>query len=64
MMMTQNFSVLFFKIQQQLEQHQAVLDEQPLIELVDLLRPKDAKNTQEIKEKITQFIHFLSEKPE
>ena len=62
--MPQKFSVLFFQIQQQLEHHQAVLDEQPLIDLVALLRPKDPKNPQKIKQKLSEFILFLSQNPE
>lgn len=58
-----SFSSIFTKIQQQLALEQAVLDESPLIDLVTLLRPKDAKNSQQIKQKIKLFLHFLEQFP-
>lgn len=45
-----NFSDLL-KIQKQLEDSQAVIDENLLIELVNAIRPSDPQNTDEIKQK-------------
>ncbi len=43
-----NFNDLFLKMQEQLESHQAVLDDLLLIELVNRIRPDDSTNTEEI----------------
>lgn len=58
-----SFSPIFTQIQQQFALTQAVVDEQPLIDLVSKLRPKDSKNLQEIKEKFKEFILFLEKDP-
>ena len=54
-----NFSDIFSKLQLKLEQSQAVIDEQVLIELVNLLRPVNPQDTEEIKQKLQAFIHSL-----
>jgi len=54
-----NFQDLFLRMHQQLEQPQAVLDENILIELVNRLRPADTKNTEEIERKFQAFIQSL-----
>jgi len=54
-----NFQDLFLRMHQQLEQPQAVLDENILIELVNRLRPADTKNTEEIERKFRAFIQSL-----
>ncbi len=46
-----NFSEHFFKIQKQLENPQAVIDENILIDLVNALRPSDPHDTDEIEQK-------------
>lgn len=57
-----SFSSIFYDIQKLLDQKQGV-NEQPLIDLVNLLRPKDAKNTAQIKVNIEQLIAFLEQNP-
>ncbi|OUJ84478.1 hypothetical protein BXA18_20430, partial [Acinetobacter baumannii] len=54
-----NFSEHFFKIQKQLENPQAVIDENILIDLVNALRPSDPHDTDEIEQKIQAFIDSL-----
>ena len=49
------FLDIFQSMQQQLEQPQAKLDENLLIELVNRIRPIDSKNTEEIEEKFQAF---------
>ena len=49
----------FFKIQKQLENPQAVIDENILIDLVSALRPSDPQDTDEIEQKIQAFIDSL-----
>ncbi len=46
-----NFSDLFLKIEKQLEDPQAVIDENLLIELVNVIRPSNPQDTDEIKKK-------------
>ncbi|MCF9034349.1 site-specific recombinase [Acinetobacter nectaris] len=60
-MKKKSFDVVYQEIQQQLEQPQAVLNEQPLVQLVANIRPKSPKNTQEIKKNIQVFIQALEE---
>lgn len=50
---------VFITMRVQLEQ-QEELDEQPLIQLIDIIRPSIAKDTQEIKKNILGLIHFFS----
>lgn len=52
-------SDLFLKMQDQLDQPQAVLDEQLLIELVDRIRPKNPNNADEVKQRIHALIKIL-----
>jgi len=54
-----NFSDHFLKIQKQLENPQAVIDENILIDLVNALRPSDPHDTDEIEQKIQAFIDSL-----
>ena len=54
-----NFLDLFQNMQHQLEQPQAVLDENLLIELVERIRPEDSRNTEEIEAKFNAFIRAL-----
>ncbi|MFX5487665.1 recombinase, partial [Acinetobacter baumannii] len=54
-----NFSEHFFKIQKQLENPQAVIEENILIDLVNALRPSDPHDTEEIEQKIQAFIDSL-----
>ena len=56
-------SDLFLKMQEQLEQPQAAPDVQLLIELVNRLRPQDPQNTEEIKQRIQNFIQILLRTP-
>lgn len=53
------FLDIFQSMQQQLEQPQAKLDENLLIELVNRIRPVDSKNTEEIEEKFQAFLQSL-----
>ncbi|MBB4834461.1 site-specific recombinase [Acinetobacter schindleri] len=53
------FLDIFQSMQQQLEQPQAKLDENLLIELVNRIRPIDSKNTEEIEEKFQAFLQSL-----
>lgn len=53
------FLDIFHGMQQQLEQPQAKLDENLLIELVNRIRPIDSKNTEEIEEKFQAFLQSL-----
>ncbi len=53
------FLDIFQGMQQQLEQPQAKLDENLLIELVNRIRPIDSKNTEEIEEKFQAFLQSL-----
>ena len=50
---------LFLTMQQQLEQPQAVLDEQLLIELINRIRPIDSKNSNEIRSNFQDFLQTL-----
>ena len=52
-------SDLFFKMQQQLEQNHAVLDEKLLIELVNQLRPEQANDAEAVKLHIQSLIQTL-----
>ena len=54
-----NFLDLFQNMQHQLEQPQAVLDENLLIELIERIRPEDSRNTEEIEAKFNAFIQAL-----
>ncbi len=58
-----NFSDLFLKIEKQLEDPQAVIDENLLIELVNVIRPSNPQDTDEIKKKIQAFIESLLRTP-
>ncbi|WP_347464158.1 site-specific recombinase [Acinetobacter thermotolerans] len=53
------FSDIFQTMQQQLEQPQAALDKNLLIELVNRIRPRDSKDTEEIEEKFQAFLQSL-----
>ena len=50
---------LLIKMQKQLEQPQAVLDDALLIELVDRIRPSDSHNIEEIHAKFNAFIQVI-----
>ena len=52
-------SDLFLKMQEQLDQNQAVLDENIIIELINCLRPKNPKDADEVKQQIQGFIKIL-----
>ncbi|MGN5763811.1 site-specific recombinase [Acinetobacter calcoaceticus] len=52
-------SDLFLKMQEQLDQPQAVLDENLLIELVNRIRPKNPNDADEIKQRIHALIKIL-----
>ncbi|NNP67891.1 site-specific recombinase [Acinetobacter sp. Ac_5812] len=52
-------SDLFLKMQEQLDQPQAILDEQLLIELVNRIRPKNPNDTDEVKQRIHALIKIL-----
>ncbi|WP_332605621.1 site-specific recombinase [Acinetobacter sp. ESBL14] len=52
-------SDLFLKMQEQLDQPQAVLDEQLLIELVNRIRPKNPNDADEVKQRIHALIKIL-----
>ena len=52
-------SDLFLKMQEQLDQNQAVLDENLLIELVNRLRPKHPKDAEQIKQQVQSLIKIL-----
>lgn len=54
-----NFNDLFLKMQEQLESHQAVLDDSLLIELVNRIRPDDSTNTEEINCKFRALVQAL-----
>lgn len=54
-----NLSDLFLNMQEQLEQSQTVLDENLVIELVNRLRPNDAKNAEQVKQRIDALIKTL-----
>ena len=54
-----NFLDIFQSVQHQLEQPQAVLDENLLIQLVERIRPEDSRNTEEIETKFNAFIRAL-----
>ncbi|WP_180105315.1 MULTISPECIES: site-specific recombinase [unclassified Acinetobacter] len=54
-----NFLDIFQSMQHQLEQPQAVLDENLLIQLVERIRPEDSRNTEEIETKFNAFIRAL-----
>ncbi len=58
-----NFSDLFLKIEKQLEDPRAVIDENLLIELVNVIRPSNPQDTDEIKKKIQAFIESLLRTP-
>ncbi|MBF7691302.1 site-specific recombinase [Acinetobacter pollinis] len=58
-----SFNVVYNEIKQQLGQTQAVLNEQPLVHLIAIIRPKNPKNTQEVKKNIQIFIQTLEETP-
>lgn len=50
-----SFNVVYNEIKQQLGQTQAVLNEQPLVHLIAIIRPKNPKNTQEVKKKYSNI---------
>ncbi|QHH94360.1 recombinase [Acinetobacter gyllenbergii] len=52
-------SDLFLKMQEQLDQPQAVLDEQLLIELINRIRPKNSNDADEVKQRIHALIKIL-----
>ena len=52
-------SDLFLKMQEQLDQNQAVLDKNIIIELINRLRPKNPKDADEVKQQIQGFIKIL-----
>ncbi|ENX36055.1 site-specific recombinase [Acinetobacter courvalinii] len=52
-------SDLFLKMQEQLDQPQAVLDENLLIELVNRIRPKNPNDADEVKQRIHALIRIL-----
>ncbi|ENX52983.1 MULTISPECIES: site-specific recombinase [Acinetobacter] len=52
-------SDLFLKMQEQLDQPQAILDEQLLIELVNRIRPKNSNDADEVKQRIHALIKIL-----
>ncbi|MFM6958771.1 MAG: recombinase, partial [Acinetobacter sp.] len=52
-------SDLFLKMQEQLDQNQAVLDENLLIELVNRLRPQHSKDAEQVKQQIKSLIKIL-----
>ncbi|ENV11268.1 hypothetical protein F966_01059 [Acinetobacter higginsii] len=52
-------SDLFLKMQEQLDQPQAILDEQLLIELVNRIRPKNSNDADEVKQHIHALIKIL-----
>jgi len=54
-----NFLDIFQSMQHQLEQPQAVLDENLLSQLVERIRPEDSRNTEEIETKFNAFIRAL-----
>lgn len=54
-----NFLDIFQSMQHQLEQPQAVLDENLLIQLVERIRPEDSRNTEESETKFNAFIRAL-----
>ena len=54
-----NFNDLFLTMQEQLESHQAVLDDSLLIELVNRIRPNDATDNEEIQHKFQAFLQAL-----
>lgn len=54
-----NFLDIFQSMQHQLEQPQAVLDENLLIQLVERIRPEDSRNREEIETKFNAFIRAL-----
>ena len=57
------FNDLFSQMQQQLEQPQAVLNDQLLIELVERIRPTDAYQIDEIHYKFQALIQAYSSLP-
>ena len=54
-----NFNDLFLTMQEQLESHQAVLDDSLLIELVNRIRPIDSTDTEEINRKFQALLQVL-----
>ena len=54
-----NLTDLFLKMQEQLDQPQAVLDENLMIELVNRLRPKNPNDAEEVKQRIHSLIKTL-----
>lgn len=52
-------SDLFLKMQEQLDQPQAILDEQLLIELVNRIRPKNSNDADDVKQRIHALIKIL-----
>ncbi len=46
-------------MQEQLDQNQAVLDENIIIELINRIRPKNPKDADEVKQQIQGFIKIL-----
>ena len=52
-------SDLFLKMQEQLDQNQAVLDENLLIELVNRLRPQHPKDAEQVTQQIKSLIKIL-----
>ncbi|MCH7336624.1 site-specific recombinase [Acinetobacter sp. NIPH 2699] len=54
-----NLSDLFLKMQEQLDQPQAVLDENLIIELVNRLRPKNPNDAEEVKQRLQALVKIL-----
>ncbi|WP_343595242.1 site-specific recombinase [Acinetobacter sp.] len=61
---TQLLQQIKFSIQQQLENDQAVVGEQALIDFVRILRPKNAKDSQEIHQNIQNVIQVVLQTPD
>lgn len=54
-----NFNDLFLTMQEQLESHQAVLDDSLFIELVNRIRPIDSTDIEEINRKFQALLQVL-----
>lgn len=61
---TQRIHQIKISIQQQLEQNQAVVDEQALVDFVQVLRPKNVKDSQEIHTNIQNVIQIILQTPD
>lgn len=57
--MSINFNDLFLKMQEQLDSHQAVLDDSLLIALVHRIRPIDSTDQEEVSHKFKAFLQAL-----